>query len=114
MPSSMRDGCCSAHGSRNMAGLSSSRNAGRPRAKLCCMCAPTTRVVKHVASSSNTCNQYCCRGWRAAYTGIGRRYSTVEEAMGGVDSDMRLWAHDSSEGLPLDATTRKEYLVPST
>src|SRR5258706_15832461 len=65
------------------------------------MRAPITSVVKHVSSKRNACSQYRCGGSLAAYTGMGRMYSTVEEAIGGVDSDMRFLARDSSGGLPL-------------
>src|SRR5882672_6826839 len=36
---------------------------------------------------------------------MGRRYSTVEDAMGGVGSDMRFLARNCYRGLLLDATT---------
>src|SRR5277367_2986949 len=80
------------------------------------MRAPITSVVKQVASSSNACSQYLCRGARGAYNGIGRMYSTVDEAIGGVGSDMQFSASRFRRGLPLDATTRRstQYRVPST
>ena len=48
---------------------------------------------------------------RPRKTGIGRRYSTVEEAMGGVGSDMRLWARDSAR---TSVRCYYERAVPST
>src|SRR5580698_11009797 len=78
------------------------------------MRAPITKVVKQVASSSNACSQYRCRSVRGAYSGIGRRYSTVEEAIGGVGSDMRLFGLV----IPLRPFFRcyyeKQYPVPRT
>jgi hypothetical protein len=49
--------------------------------------------------------------------GMGRRYSMVEDAIGGVGSDMRLLARDSAEGFPLrcyyeKAVPSTEYLAP--
>src|ERR1700689_5940180 len=63
------------------------------------MRAPITSVVKHVASSSSACSQYRCRGMRGCGRGIGRMYSMVEDAIGGVGSDMRFSAPRVHRGL---------------
>jgi len=55
------------------------------------MRAPITSVVKQVASNSKTCNQYRGFGGDGTRSGIGRKYSRVEEAMGEFGSGMRIF-----------------------
>src|SRR5882762_5132369 len=70
------------------------------------MRAPITSVVKQVASSSKRCNQYRGFGGNGTRSGIGRKYSMVEEVTGEFGSGMRnLRPRDSLRPEPLDATT---------
>src|ERR1700686_3117228 len=90
-PSNSRDGCATTHASgKNGSHSSPAAKGGKLCRKLNSIRAPTTRVEKHVASSSKACSQYRSRRGPPIGRGKGREYSSVEVGIGELSSDMIL------------------------